>query len=475
MPTQSEYNVVSQNNRTIYAKINLLNYKLQIVDELSGVVLSGSTYSCSATSNIRRTCNISLIPTDSSFNISVGNKIWLDKYIQIYIGIKDIHTEEIIYTNLGIYMINNPSRVYSAENNTITIQGVDLMAKMTGLRDGNLEGMSYVIPQGSSVRDSIIATINLAGFTNYVVEECQFTVPNDINIDVGGTVYDILSALLEIDSNYEMYFDVDGIFHYAPIPTGYNEQAMLDDDIWKNTLIDYSINTDFESVKNIIEVYGKTHNITKYGTATLSGSTYSVTIAKVTTLSNNSKIGFTTPSTVYTGSETIYLNVNSLGAYPIKYSNGTIPTLNANTYYVVKFKKNTTDVTQSYFYFLGEVTPHATSENTNPNSPFYVNGTFGKIRIVLSGSDYDNIYTSELAQERADWELYTRCKLQDNVTLTCVPIYWLDVNWLVNITLPNKQGTETTEQYLIKSINTTLGISGTQSITMMKYYPLYAN
>ena len=95
--------------------------------------------------------------------------------------------------------------------------------------------------------------------------------------------------------------------------------------------------------------------------------------------------------------------------------------------------------------------------------------------MVYIVSDYDNIYTSELAQERADWELYTRCKLQDNVTLTCVPIYWLDVNWLVNITLPNKQGTETTEQYLIKSINTTLGISGTQSITMMKYYPLYAN
>src|SRR5574344_449396 len=227
MPTQSEYNVVSQNNRTIYAKINLLNYKLQIVDELSGIVLSGSTYSCSATSNIRRTCNISLIPTDSSFNISVGNKIWLDKYIQIYIGIKDIHTEEIIYTNLGIYMINNPSRVYSAENNTITIQGVDLMAKMTGLRNGNLEGMEHIIPQGSNVREAIIATIGLAGFTNYVVEECPYGVPNDINIDIGGTVYDILSQLLDIDSRYEMYFDVDGVFHYDLIPNGYNEQIMV--------------------------------------------------------------------------------------------------------------------------------------------------------------------------------------------------------------------------------------------------------
>ena len=54
-----------------------------------------------------------------------------------------------------------------------------------------------------------------------------------------------------------------------------------------------------------------------------------------------------------------------------------------------------------------------------------------------------------------------------------MPIYWLDVNWLVEITLPNKQGVEETNQYIIKNINTTLGVNGTQSITMMKYYPFY--
>ena len=52
-----------------------------------------------------------------------------------------------------------------------------------------------------------------------------------------------------------------------------------------------------------------------------------------------------------------------------------------------------------------------------------------------------------------------------------MPIYWLDVNWLVEITLPNKQGIETKEKYIIKKIDTTVGVNGTQNITMIKYYP----
>jgi hypothetical protein len=106
--SQNEYNVSKQPYRTLYTKINLLNFKFQIVDELSGVVLPGSTFNIDSTSDIRRSCNLSLIPKDSSFDVAYGNKIWLDKYVQIYIGIKDVHTDEIIYTNMGIYIIDNP-------------------------------------------------------------------------------------------------------------------------------------------------------------------------------------------------------------------------------------------------------------------------------------------------------------------------------------------------------------------------------
>ena len=569
--SQDEYNVSKQQARELHAKINLLNFNFQTVDELSGVVLPSSTYSIDSTSDIRRTCNISLIPIDSSFDIAEGNKIWLDKYIQVYIGIKNVLTDEIIYTNMGIYLVDNPTRVYDPANNTMTIKGVDLMAKMTGLRNGNLEGIDYVIPSGYNVRKAIIAAISLAGFTKYSCVECPYTVPNQITIESGGTVYDILKKLQEITAEqYQMYFDVDGVFHYDKVPNGVNDQVVVDDDIWNAVLIDYSISNDFDNIKNHIEVYGKTHDIKYYGgTATVSGSQISCSISTLKKLRKNIKLGFTMPETFTLGSNPTLkvtgYNSTAFTAYPIMndvgtthiastqfvagkyyvckmilgddyatlatsstvsnnvatlnstineydvtissitaYTNGMTftfktpstgcdvaynPTIRVNaldaleiqsptllendTSYTVTVTIQSDDTSKMYFYFMGEVNPSGVAEETNPESPFYINGTMGSVRLVLQGGDYDNIYTSELAQIRANWELYNYCRLQDSITIDVIPLYWLDVNTLISITLPNKQGTSTTEEYLVKQISTTLDITGTQSIQLMKFYPFY--
>ena len=109
----------------------------------------------------------------------------------------------------------------------------------------------------------------------------------------------------------------------------------------------------------------------------------------------------------------------------------------------------------------------------NKFEPYDVN-TLGTLRIVLSGDEYENIWSQDLAEQRAKFELYQRCRLQDNLTITCLPIYWLDTNWLVEITLPNEQsGEEQTAQYLIKSISTDGTMSGTQTVTLVRYYPYY--
>lgn len=382
-----EYKIAKQNNRILHSQIFILNFKMQKVEEISGYVLDGANFSIDATSDIRRTCNISIVPTSSSFDIAEGSNIWIDKYVQIYIGIEDNSDDgKIIYTNMGIYMINNPSRTYSSQTNTITITGIDLMARMTGMRNGYLtgsaDGSQYQIPRNSKIRNALISIVkDLGGFKKYVVETPSPTpkVPNDINASVGSTQYELLKQLSDINSNYQTYFDVNGVFNFNKIPSGKDEPIRVDDDLWKDVLIDYTSNISFEEVKNVIEVYGKTLD------------------------------------------------------------DGT--------------------------------TPYAKVEETNPNSPFYVNGTAGRLNIVLSGGEYDNIQTTELAEQRARYELYLRCRLQDQVTIKTVPIYWLDVNWLISITLPNKQGSKSTELYIIKKITTTLGKDGTQSITMMKYYP----
>ena len=62
--------------------------------------------------------------------------------------------------------------------------------------------------------------------------------------------------------------------------------------------------------------------------------------------------------------------------------------------------------------------PHATSKEENPDSPFYIGGDIGQIRIVLPGGDYNNIETTDLAQQRADLELYWRCRMNDTISLS---------------------------------------------------------
>lgn len=466
MVTQSQINTSIQPRRIIYGIVQLLNYNMQMVDELSGVIVDKPYFTEDSTSDIRRTFQMTMVQLDKSYDIATGSKIWLDKYVKILVGIKDEHTGEIIYTNMGIYMINNPNRTYDAMSNSITLTCVDLMAKMTGLRNGNLTGMTYTIPGGSNVRSAIISTIALAGFTNYSCSECPITVPNDINIDAGGTIYDVLSALRDILPQYQMYFDRDGVFHYELTPSGKNETPVADDVVFKPNLISYNVDTSFENVKNSITVIGKTHDISNFGTATISGSSYVLSITSVTSLYDGLKIGFVAPSKVTNPT----INLNSYGAKNLVDEYGAFAVLGTgtNVYYVAKYQS-----ASGTFLFMGEVTPMATVEETNPDSPFYVNGTIGRIRKVLNGGEYDNIYMTSLALARAKWELYNYARIQDNITLTCVPLYWLDTNTVIELTLPNNQGTSTKQKYIVKRIQTGFGVGETQTITAMKYYSYY--
>ena len=139
MALNDEERVSLQRNRVIHAKINILDFDFNLVEEITGVVLDGSSYTIDATSDIRRTCSITIVVKDASFDVEYGSKIWLDKYIQIFIGIEDnSNNNNVVYSNIGIYLIDNPKQMYDAVNNTLSINGVDLMSKMTGLRNGYL-------------------------------------------------------------------------------------------------------------------------------------------------------------------------------------------------------------------------------------------------------------------------------------------------------------------------------------------------
>lgn len=466
--TQAQYNTAKQSQRNISIRINLLNFSKQIIDSVEGQVISGSITS-DANSNMRNTCDIQMVVTDSSFNVEAEGKIWMDRYIQIYIGVEDLKTHQTIWTNKGIYLLNQPTYGYSAESKVLSFQGVDMMALLTDMRGGMLSE-AYLIPAGSNVRDVIIAILGVNGINEYVVDDCKNSdgsiqpVPYDMTFDIGSTWWDVLEALQSILPNYQMYFDVDGVFHYEPTPYKPNEVVRMDDDIWRQNVISENVSYDFESVKNSVKVLGRTHPVNYFATnVTVNEATINLTIPNLTELTDGALIGFTLTKSVYGN---IMLNVNNLGAVKLSKLDGSyVTSLAKEEYWTASY-----DADNQSWKFLGHVQAVGEWMDDNPNSPFFVGNPAGEIKIVLYGGDYDNIMSDELATQRAEWEIYQRCRMNDSITLTSVPIYWSEVNWMVAYT---PLGQDVVNQYLIRSITTDLTHDGTQTYTLIRWYPYY--
>ena len=622
---QDDYTILKQNILPKYVKLDVLDFSMNTLDEISGDLINMSV-SIDANSDLRRSCQVSLLAKESKYAIQSGGRIWIDRYVRPWVGYENIHTHEIQWYNQGVFIINAPTYKYDATTNTLSFEGLDLMSQLTGIRNGQLEGLETIIPQGSNVREALISTLSqLGNFNKYIIDNCKYSngviqdVPNDIQINQGGTVYDILKALRDILPSYEIFFDNTGTFIYQQIPTGQHEAVILDDDILGQIVTDESVDVDFENVKNIIEVWGKTHDIDYVAeNVVIDNNDIELTVPAIEGLPENKLIGFT-PNEVLNGEVNVkVIGKQTKGTYTIKdiqgvaygalnYGGGFVKAgvdnpykwlpinLENGTYYLCRIYFNFTDATsvsfalnyknqvggkwfgisytdvsfaegidtsncaiyysipnrdtvdnrnfgsiyipsgehfvdvfltvntftvgdyydfevepipyfngidENYYplvmqsgdnfiqlkkdvlyliswnntsktwIFVGHQQAQAVAKDTNPNSPFCTttNNSLYNIRLVLYGGEYDNIYTDELAQQRADYELWKRTRLEDSINLSCVPIPWLDVNQVVNYTPHNSNESH---QYIIKSISTEYGDSATQTINMIRYYPLY--
>ena len=656
-----DYNVLKQQYIKKYIRLELLDFQYNIVDELSGNMTKCSI-NVDSNSDLRRSCDLGFVVTTSTFDIKAGSKIFLDKMVRPYVGYENMRTGEIQWYNQGIYLVNNPQWSYNASTNEISMQALDLMSKLTGLRNGNLEGIPTKIAKDENVREAIIKTIELGGFTKYICEECKtkdgtiVPVPYDIEIDVGGTIYDILTGLRDIMPNYQIYFDINGVFHYEPIPLAYDDPVLIDDDLFNNVLISENINTDFESVKNYVEVLGHTWDVDYYSPSdktTVSGGTITPTFTDLKELQNDTAVGITLPvdigenskilpdgytqldyiqsdgnqyidtgvlgsdinkvivdfqftssqstteqevaaciadggklqigwysnSFITTGgasysqtsysartigtaspigspSNSLYLfaqhegnsakwkvkakiyscTISSASGFvrnfiPCKDSSGTvglydivgnqfyqnngsgsftsgpetppvvvdkitinylgsndvvdiddkpIKELSKDTEWIFQFVVQTEgegeSATETKFWrFMGHQQAQATSYDNNPSSPFYVgdpigSSSVGRIRIVLYGGEYDNIYSDDLAKQRADFEIYQRSRLNDSISMETIPIPWMDANIVISHRFGQKQEPS---KYIVKSFSVDYATGGTMTINAISWYPYY--
>jgi len=108
---QRDIDIIRQSERVLYSKVELLNHNFKIIDSIEGNLIKDS-YSVDAESAIRRTYNLELHVSDSSFLIGADKKIWIDRYIKPYVGIRYLRTNEIVWYLMGTFAFNDTNSSY---------------------------------------------------------------------------------------------------------------------------------------------------------------------------------------------------------------------------------------------------------------------------------------------------------------------------------------------------------------------------
>jgi hypothetical protein len=511
----------------VFIKMEVLDLSYFVVGNITGNVVSAN-FSIDAESDLRRTCNLEFVVTGGDFKALEGGYIWLNRMVRPYIGYLNQKTGEIEWYNQGLYVVNSPTYTYDATTATVSFQGLDLMSKLTGLRGGAVEGITTVIKQGENVRDAIISILNkFTNFEKYYVAPCAdstgawVNVPYDITISEGQSVWDLLKQLRDMQPNYQMYFDINGVFIYEPLPSltetrsGDMDTVQMDDSVFDKILVSESSSIDFESVKNYVEVFGRNHDYahtTPYGDNLVSylndfsaNIIYDVVDGKPSDWNDETVLIVVTraaPVDPPIENRPIAIRESYSGVSSSLINTRTIPVVDNNDNPVLLTSEqiqngfqmvlqlqgatNSTSTTTDNgnvgtFVLLGTGQAHGVAYDNNPSSPFYIGeyneatGTFTKgtiepLRIVLSGGEYDNIMSDYLAEQRALYELYHRCRTKDEIALSVVPVPWAGVNTFINHKFFDTGERNTC---VIKKINATYGEQNNMTITASVWYPYY--
>ena len=92
-----------------------------------------------------------------------------------------------------------------------------------------------------------------------------------------------------------------------------------------------------------------------------------------------------------------------------------------------------------------------------------------EIRQVLMDGEYANIYTTELAFERARYENWKKTRLQDTSEISSIMIPWLDVNAKIAYTSP---ATGEVGTFLTQTIDFDFA-RWTMDVKCSRFYPYY--
>lgn len=540
--TNLDLSLITQPKLDLFIKIEILNEEGSIVAVIQSNIIEGN-FKIDSESDIRRTCSMTLKPDASkSIIIDPEGYIWLNKTAKIYIGVKNLRTRQYVWFTQGVYYFKDSSSTYDATTNTLSITACDNMVKLDGSKSGiiggalNLSIPSYEIDEETGeitkyniIRDAMISTlVQLGGIKEYMVDDFgeqngieqinsnweQYrsenplwnVIPYDLEFSAGSSVLSVITTLRDLYPNYEVFFDIDGVFIGQMIPNCDNDEIIFDNSFFQKILISENKTLDLTSVRNICEVWGDEIDIDYHiENTTYYSGVFSYHLDGYEKYKLNDK--FSLFISEKNDSET-YIKINDLDALPVyNMSTNTFISkgiLEKNKTYCFKISRIIKNNEKIYIvYLLGQWQPHAITAivdgktnidyttssglkvkkyseeyfkdkyNCNvisltelPNSPFTVE-KIGELLEVKEGGEYENITSDSLALERAEYENWKLNRLTDSITLKTIIVPFADVN--VKCSYKCSDG-EQIFNYVVKSIDHNFQ-EGTTTWTMYRHYP----
>lgn len=471
--SQTDIQAISQHEKDIYVKIDLLNKKFQTIDSFTGNLISDNL-NVSSESKQRRTYSCDLVLTDDSFLVGYDKKIWIDKYIRPHYGIKNIRTGEIKWWQLGVFTYNDVNYTYSETERKLSISCIDLMADFDGTKNGQISGYDLKIPAGEKIYSTIVGLMNSAGIKKYNIENADLEIPYDLEFTDTITYCDVWTQIAELYDSWEFFFDNDGVFIWRKVPTGLSDQCMCDDTLLSPIVISESTQSDFSNIYNVTEVWGRTIELenddryTETSTYDVENNTYHITLEDVKSLDDIDhldKIAFKVCETCQAGAK---VSINNLEAIPIidgETSSDSLITaerLLKDTTYVFMYRRNIGTTIANCLSLMGQYQAHAVYEETNIECPFSTTRLGYKI---VNRVDYENLYSDNLCYNQAEYLTYSSTAMQDTINLELLIIPWMEVGQKIKYT---SKVTNKTEQYIVKEFSWS-SLEGTMSLTLYKF------
>lgn len=315
-------------------------------------------------------------------------------------------------------------------------------------------------------------------------------IPYDLEFSEGTTLWDVFTKIRDLYSGYEMFFDKDGMFIFQLIPICQHDEDILDYTQFDGLVISETPNYDFTSVRNATRVYGQSIETDRYADtssfiddvynevnirsikpvweidefAYSNNITIGVMISEVASNDMNKEAYFTIGNETYpvTQRKAVITEENNTALNTVIYEPMTYASFSTQDSYCFKWSS-----TQKLWVYAGMYQVIGYCENNNPNSPFAIDKIGYRLQ-VKTGGDYDNIPTTTLAQERAEYENWLVSRLTDSISLELVIIPFLEVNQKIQY---KKLSDGSVDSYIIKSLSYSY-TDGTMNMTMNKFYEL---